>query len=166
MIPNISGNKQIESSIKEKSAYADELYEQGVSFIQGFQEFHQKACALNLKMGVATNATDQTVFITNRALDLKGFFGEHIYNISHVNNLFKPHPALYLHAAKQLGIDPSECIAIEDSSHGIAAARAAGMFCIGINTAKKPERMTASHIIIDEYHEIDLEALLELVKHQ
>jgi HAD superfamily hydrolase (TIGR01509 family) len=152
----------LEQMIIEKSNHADELFEKGVKFIEGFTQFHDRAISLNLKVGLATNATDQTVAITNRALDLERFFGAHIYNITHVNNLFKPHPALYLHAAKQLGLHPSECIAIEDSSHGIKAAKDAGMLCIGINTAKKPERMSQSDFIIDEYHEIRLEELLEL----
>jgi len=152
----------VHEMIKEKSTHADELYEEGIRFIPGFTEFHDKVMKLNLKVGLATNATDQTVAITKKALNLERFFGEHIYNITHVNNLFKPHPALYLHAAKQLGLHPSECIAIEDSAHGIQAARDAGMFCIGINTAKKPERISKSHVIIDRYDEIKLEELLEL----
>ena len=67
-----------------------------------------------------------------------------------------------MHTAKQLDLDPSECIAIEDSFHGIQAARSAGMLCIGINTAKKPELIKNSHFIIDGYDEIRLEELLEL----
>jgi len=152
----------LEHMIIEKAAHADQLFEQGIKFIEGFTDFHNKATKLNLKVGLATNATDQTVAITKRTLDLERFFGTHIYNITHVNNLFKPNPAVYLHTAKQLEIDPSECIAIEDSLHGIRAARDAGMLCIGINTAKKPELMKDSHFIIDHYNEIRLEELLEL----
>lgn len=149
--------------IEEKSAHADELFEKGVKFIEGFTQFHDKAINLNLKVGLATNASDQTVAITNKALNLERFFGSHIYNITHVNNLFKPNPALYLHAAKQLGIDPAQCIAIEDSFHGIRAALDAGMLCIGINTGKKPERIAESNFIIDRYDQIKLEELLELL---
>jgi len=151
--------------IKEKAEHADDLYAEGICFIEGFKEFHNKVVTLNLKVGLATNATDETVALTDKTLNLKQFFGEHIYNITHVNNQFKPNPALYLHAAKQLGLHPSECIAIEDSTHGIKAAKDAGMLCIGINTAKKPERIQESDFIIDEYHEIRLEELLELPAH-
>lgn len=38
----------------------------------------------------------------------------------------KPHPAPYLAAAAALGVDPGDCIAIEDSATGVASARAAG----------------------------------------
>ena len=45
--------------------------------------------------------------------------------------LGKPHPDVYLLAAKTLGVDPTKCIAIEDSMNGARAAKAAGMYCIG-----------------------------------
>lgn len=155
-------SESLAAMIEEKSTHADELFSREIKFIEGFTQFHEKATKLKLKVGLATNATDQTVAITNKALNLESFFGSHIYNITHVNNLFKPHPALYLHAAKQLDLKPSECIAIEDSYNGIKAARDAGMLCIGINTGKKPELIQESHIIIDHYHEINLEELLEI----
>jgi HAD superfamily hydrolase (TIGR01509 family) len=39
----------------------------------------------------------------------------------------KPHPDLFLYAAKQMGGDPRRCIVVEDSPSGLRAARAAGM---------------------------------------
>ena len=39
----------------------------------------------------------------------------------------KPAPDIYLAAAERLGMDPAECIVVEDSDRGIAAGRAAGM---------------------------------------
>lgn len=42
----------------------------------------------------------------------------------------KPDPDIYLMAASRCGVDPRACLAIEDTSHGLAAAKAAGMSCI------------------------------------
>jgi HAD superfamily hydrolase (TIGR01509 family) len=44
----------------------------------------------------------------------------------------KPHPEAYLTAAEQLGVDPSRCVAIEDSLNGLASAEAAGARVIGV----------------------------------
>ena len=41
----------------------------------------------------------------------------------------KPAPDIYLHAAQQLGLDPKQCLALEDSRAGTQAALAAGMTC-------------------------------------
>lgn len=43
----------------------------------------------------------------------------------------KPAPDLFLHAASAMGVEPSRCAVVEDSRHGVAAARAAGMTAYG-----------------------------------
>lgn len=47
----------------------------------------------------------------------------------------KPQPDVFLHAARQLGHDPTRCVAIEDSIVGVTAAVAAGMTVIGFTAA-------------------------------
>jgi HAD superfamily hydrolase (TIGR01509 family) len=44
----------------------------------------------------------------------------------------KPHPAIYLSTAAELGVLPQECIAIEDSLNGVLSAKAARMKCIAV----------------------------------
>jgi HAD superfamily hydrolase (TIGR01509 family) len=151
---------QVEALIEAKQNRALELYEQQVHFIDGFKEFFKKVEAKKLKVAIATNADDYTLAATLKKLDLAQFFGKHIYNITHVNYRHKPFPDLYLYAAKQLNIDPKDCIAIEDSTHGIKAAVDAGMFCIGINTGKNRKHLELASLIIEKYDEIDLDELL------
>ena len=158
-LTNISDS--VESLMLEKSKLANDVYEQGIRLIHGFQAFHTVAKSLNLKIGLATNVSAQTVAITNKKLNLTQFFGQHMYNISHVNFIGKPNPDIYLHAAQQLDVDPKHCIAIEDSAHGIQAAQKAGMFCIGINTSQKPELLQKANLIINGYHEIDLPNIMD-----
>ncbi|GMU19348.1 MAG: ABC transporter ATP-binding protein [Candidatus Babeliales bacterium] len=150
----------IEIIMKEKLTFADQLYEQGISFVDGFIEFHQKVIAIPLKVGVATNATLHTVQRTECSLNLSSYFGPHVYTINHVHNRGKPDPAIYVYAATQLGIAPEECIAIEDSAHGILSAKAAGMLSIGINTSKKPDQIKEAHLRVDHYNQIDLAKIL------
>lgn len=153
-------NDEICDLIEEKSKKAVELYEKNVCFINGFTDFHAQAQQFNLKTGLATNSFDDTLNVTRKILKLEDFFGHHIYGISCVNFIPKPDPAIYLHAAEKLNIHPSECIAIEDSAHGIKAATQAGMLCIGINTAGNKEALAESHIIVDHYKDISLKKLL------
>ena len=47
----------------------------------------------------------------------------------------KPAPDIFLRCAELLGVEPSRCAVIEDSPHGVQAARAAGMTAIGLRTA-------------------------------
>ena len=46
--------------------------------------------------------------------------------------LSKPDPQIFLLAAARLGVAPHRCLVIEDSYHGVTAAKAAGMHCIGL----------------------------------
>jgi len=150
----------VDTLAHEKVNTAYKLYEKGVKFINGFLEFHEQLMMRDLKVGIATNADEKTIELTNKALNLEKLFGQHIYSFCHVNNIGKPDPAVYLHASKQLAVQPAYCIAIEDSAHGITAAKKAGMFCIGINTANAREQLQNADLIINSYHELDLELLL------
>jgi len=151
----------IEIIMKEKAAIASTLYETGICFIDGFPEFIQRVMSLSLKRAVATNATIDTLEQTDKSLNLSQYFGTHLYSFNHVNNIGKPNPTLFLYAAQKLGVHPRECIVIEDSSHGIVAAQAAGMFCIGINTSKRQIQIKDADLIVENYSAIDLNTLLD-----
>lgn len=157
----IGTEHEIAELVHEKQQRALAIYAQRIDFIDGFQNFHQRTIAESLKVGIATNADDYTLKAAVDTLKLREFFGEHIYNITHVGNKHKPHPDLYLHAADKLGLKPHECVAIEDSHHGVSAARAAGMLCIGINSGKDKSQLKDAHFIIDHYDEICLNRLLK-----
>ncbi len=66
----------------------------------------------------------------------------------------KPEPEPYLRAAAALGIDPRRCTAVEDSSWGLASARAAGMRTIGVTTTSPREALHEAHVIIGGLHEL------------
>lgn len=55
----------------------------------------------------------------------------------------KPYPDLFLYAASRMGVDPRDCVVIEDSGNGVRAARAAGMkvfaYAGGVTPAEKLE---------------------------
>lgn len=48
----------------------------------------------------------------------------------------KPHPAIYLSAARTLGVSPLDAVAIEDSLNGVISARAARMRCVAVPAAE------------------------------
>lgn len=54
----------------------------------------------------------------------------------------KPAPDIYLKAADALGLPPSQCMAVEDSPTGIAAAHAAGCFTVMIPDLTPPDKQT------------------------
>ena len=151
----------IEEIAQQNRRHVQALYRvTGISVIPHFYNFHEKVVQSGLKTAIATSSEQDTVDIILEMVSLKNCFGDHIYNVDHVNKAYKPNPAVYLHAAQMLGVTPEECIAIEDSSSGIKAAKAAGMYCIGINTGKNRAVLAQADEIVDCFSEIDVEKLL------
>lgn len=58
----------------------------------------------------------------------------------------KPAPDAYLAAAAQLGLEPADCVAVEDSPPGVAAARAAGMRVIALLTTHRDRDLEQADI--------------------
>src|SRR5262249_45141962 len=64
----------------------------------------------------------------------------------------KPDPEIYLQSAQRLGLDPRECLVIEDAVSGIAAARTMGAAVVGISGTVSDERLWkagATHFILN-----------------
>jgi HAD superfamily hydrolase (TIGR01509 family) len=56
----------------------------------------------------------------------------------------KPHPDLFLHAARSMSAEPASCVVVEDTPSGVAGARAAGMRAIGLAADSDPEALRAA----------------------
>lgn len=150
----------IEELMEQKLNHAFGVMGSSIRYIQGFEKFHETLVHHNLKSAIATNATDLSIDKILQTVPLGRFFKEHIYGIDRVNKTPKPKPDIYLFAAQQLNVDPNFCIAIEDSAHGINAAKAAGMFCIGINSGNDRNVISHADLVIENYDDLDLTTLL------
>jgi HAD superfamily hydrolase (TIGR01509 family) len=79
----------------------------------------------------------------------------------------KPDPEPYLEALRQLrratpDLEASQCMALEDTPPGIAAARGAGMIVIGVAHTYDAPRLAAAHRVVESLREVSAEALLAL----
>lgn len=81
---------------------------------------------LALPWCVATSSSPLRAAMSLRLTGLADRVGERLFTASEVAH-GKPAPDLFLHAAARMGVDPAECLVVEDSLTGIRAARAAGM---------------------------------------
>ena len=83
-----------------------------------------------LKLGLATSSDRSLIDASLEALDLKSAF-DHLQSGSELEH-GKPHPLVYLVTAEKLGIEPTKCLALEDSLPGLTSARAAGMKTVAV----------------------------------
>jgi len=108
-----------------------------------------------MPIAVASTSLRAWVDATLRGLDLEGAFNA-VVSASEVAN-GKPAPDLYLAAAARLNVPPERCLAVEDTSPGIAAAKAAGMFAVQLraaSTALPP--LPEADLVLDTLAEFDL----------
>nr|AUN37010.1 beta-phosphoglucomutase [uncultured bacterium] len=75
----------------------------------------------------------------------------------------KPHPEIYLTAAQALGFPPTACIVVEDAVEGIKAAKAAGMFCIGVTNSFPAEHLREADLVVDSATHITMDVLQSLL---
>ena len=67
----------------------------------------------------------------------------------------KPDPAIYLISAERLGIDPADCLVIEDTANGILAAKRAGMYCVAYrNPNSGKQDLSKADEIVDSLLEV------------
>ena len=75
----------------------------------------------------------------------------------------KPHPDVFLEAAKRLNVDPSYCVVFEDAPMGIEAARRGNMkVVVKITEFQSAEDLSAADLIINDFSEINIKKLGEL----
>jgi HAD superfamily hydrolase (TIGR01509 family) len=79
---------------------------------------------------VASSSPLDRVRVSLESTGLLRFFDPHLFSASDVPR-GKPAPDLFLHVAAQMQVEPADCVVVEDSAAGVAAAHAAGMAPIG-----------------------------------
>lgn len=75
----------------------------------------------------------------------------------------KPNPAIFLEAVSRSGFSKEECVVIEDSTNGIKAAKAAGIYCIGYNSGQTMGQDTSlADMVIVDFNELDYNKIKNL----
>ncbi len=131
------------------------LLQEPVAPLPGVLDLLAELRRRRLPVGVASASLRQWVDATLRGLGLESAF-DAVVSASEVEHA-KPAPDLYLTAAHRLGIKPDRCLAFEDTSTGLTAARAAGMFVVQVraaSTALPP--IAQADLVIESYSEFDL----------
>jgi HAD superfamily hydrolase (TIGR01509 family) len=124
----------------------------------GVAEFTARAVDAGLALAVASSSSVQWVSDHLERLGLLDRFSA--ISTCEDGVPAKPEPVVYRRALEAIGTDARDAAAFEDSPNGIAAAKAAGLFCVAV-----PNRMTtgldlsAADMVVESFLEIELDHL-------
>jgi HAD superfamily hydrolase (TIGR01509 family) len=113
----------------ERDRLVDAAYRSELKAIAGVRE---AVVEIGIPACVASNAQTSRLRQVLGLTDLLGFFEPNVFGADMVAHP-KPAPDLFLFAADRMGVAPSQCLVIEDSTAGIEAAPAAGMPVVGFH---------------------------------
>lgn len=118
------------------SEYLERVKRDGVPVKKGLFEILEYLKMQDFKIALATSTSSQSALAQLRMTDVYRYFDAFVCGEDVV--LGKPHPEVFLTAAKRLDLAPADCIALEDSINGIKSAYAAGMKTIMIPDFLQP----------------------------
>ena len=140
--------------VAEKEALYREIFAPVFREVAGFRRFSQAALAQGLKFGVGTAGDRHNIAFTLQHLQLAQAPQVVVGGDEGLRG--KPHPDLFLEAARRLGADAADCIVFEDAPFGIESARRAGMRAVAVCTTHGAEELAGSHVVaqVRDYEEL------------
>jgi HAD superfamily hydrolase (TIGR01509 family) len=137
----------------------EQRYREELPLIEGAHEAVERLAA-RWPLGVASSSNREVIDLVLERSGLARFFAATVSSEEVPRG--KPAPDVYLEAARRLGADPKRCAAIEDSTNGILAAKAASMRTIAIPNAHfppEPRAIEAADVVLDSLAELTPEAV-------
>jgi sugar-phosphatase len=128
------------------------MMRQNCRALPGVREILAHCASRSWRVALASNSPDKLCRLVLSELGIAGCF-EAVISADDVE-CGKPDPAIYLLAARRLGVEPAECLAFEDSIIGVRAARAAGMSVVAIAPGLRfPVAEARPHLVLGALHE-------------
>lgn len=120
------------------------VYHDGVVLMDGARDLFADLRP-RVKLGIVSSAPQAWISVVRERFDLDPL--DLVLSADDIDDPGKPEPHIYEHAAAELGLSPEDCVVVEDSYNGVAAATAAGAYCIAYRT---PDNRDVDHSAADE----------------
>jgi beta-phosphoglucomutase len=134
----VAENYGVKVNIERTKARTYEIYEKIVRGkllpLPGSHEFISECRKRGFKLALATSADWVKMNINLREIGLStGTFHAIVTGLDVMNK--KPFPDIYLKAASDIGLEPGECLVVEDAVSGVKAGKSAGCRCLAITSS-------------------------------
>jgi sugar-phosphatase len=113
----------------------EELLAEKAVALPGVLESLHYVQANDYKTALASSSSMRLIEVVVNKLNIKSYFN--LLYSAESEAYGKPHPGIFISAAKLLGSDQNQCLVVEDSINGVIAAKAAKMLCVAVPEAEK-----------------------------
>ena len=155
--------QEVEDLIQRKRSIFNNAFDtkEDLELLEGVRALIEDLHQNGIQLIVASSASKVTIDRVFTRFGLHDFFTHIVSGEDFPKS--KPHPAIFEHAAS-LSIAPKEnCIVIEDSTNGVKAAKAAGIFCVGYNSVhSKDQNLDEADKVINHFNELNAEVIRAL----
>jgi len=145
---------------KGKRAHFTKLFfeDPDLQLLDGVEDLIKNYHSNGLTLVVASSASMFTIKNVMKRFDLDTYFKDKLSGAD--LKASKPHPEIFINAAKAAGVSNSECFVIEDSTNGIIAAKEADIFCVAYKSAhSKDQDYTRADMTISDYKDITFDKI-------
>ena len=153
---NFDLSQDVEDLIQEKRNRFNDAFDtkEDLTLLDGVENLIKDLHQNGMQLIVASSASKVTIDRVFTRFNLHQYFSHIVSGEDFPQS--KPHPAIFEHAAS-LSIAPKEnCIVIEDSTNGVKAANAAGVFCVGYQSFhSKDQNLATADIVINDFNAIN-----------
>jgi HAD superfamily hydrolase (TIGR01509 family) len=126
---------------------------QDLYLLDGVEDLIVELHTKGMQLVLASSSANVTIEMIFTRFNLHQYFTHKVSGEDFPNS--KPHPAIFLKAALLAQTPVENCIVIEDSTNGIKAANAAGIFCIGYKSLNsKLQDYTLANKVISHFNEL------------
>ena len=154
---------EVEDLIQRKRSIFNDAFDtkKDLELLEGVRTLIEDLHQNGIQLILASSASKVTIDRVFNRFGLHDFFTHIVSGEDFPKS--KPHPAIFEHAAS-LSIAPKEnCIVIEDSTNGVKAAKAAGIYCVGYNSEhSKDQNLDEADLVINHFKELNAEQLRRL----
>jgi HAD superfamily hydrolase (TIGR01509 family) len=135
--------------------------EQG-RLLPGVRETLQAVSDAGYPLAIASSSSSEIIAAVLDTFGIAAYF-QAVQSAEH-EPYGKPHPGVYIEAARRLDFAPWRCLAFEDSPNGVIAAKAARMRCIAVPdpALQNDRRLQAADLILPSLAEFHLGLLKQL----
>jgi len=145
--------EQIQALRAERDALYTRLLEAGDCIAPGARELVRRLSA-RFKMGIVTSSLTEHFRVIHRDSGLLEYFDFVLTREDY--ELSKPNPEPYLKALARSKAGPEDCVVVEDSARGLAAARAAGIRCIVVpHDFTRGSDFSGAHAVIPSLQQLE-----------